>query len=181
VILVGQYSSPFVRRVGVSLRVLGFEYQHDTRPVFRDFDSVRQTNPVGRIPSLVLDDGEVLIDSAAILDWLDEAVGPARALLPRAGPDRRRALRAIAFATGAIRTSGRRSAPSTPRLSCGGQARRRVSLRTAVFCRSVFPIWRRLACSGRCRSWLHWIGVGEKDFPIKPLIIVRRDERLRHL
>jgi glutathione S-transferase len=100
-ILVGQYSSPFVRRVAVSLRVLGFPYEHDTRSVFRDFDSMRQTNPVGRIPSLILDDGEVLIDSAAILDWLDETVGPARALVPRAGPERRRALRLIALATGA--------------------------------------------------------------------------------
>ena len=78
-ILVGQYDSPFVRRVAVSLRVLGFAYEHDSRSVFGDFDSMRTTNPLGRIPSLVLDDGQVLIDSAALLDWLDEAVGPGRA------------------------------------------------------------------------------------------------------
>ena len=101
-ILVGQYDSPYVRRVAVSLRVLGFEYEHDMRSVFGDFDSMRQTNPLARIPSLVFDDGEVLIDSAAILDWLDETVGPARALLPRAGPERRRALRLIALATGVM-------------------------------------------------------------------------------
>jgi len=101
-ILVGHYSSPFVRRVAVTLRVLGYAYEHDTRSVFRDFDSMRQTNPIGRIPSLVLDDGEVLIDSAAILDCLDELVGPSRALIPRAGSERRRALRLIALATGAI-------------------------------------------------------------------------------
>jgi glutathione S-transferase len=90
-ILVGQYDSPYVRRVAVSLRLLGFGYEHDTRSVFADFDALRQVNPVGRIPSLVLDDGEVLIDSAAILDWLDRAVGPERALLPHDGPARRRA------------------------------------------------------------------------------------------
>jgi len=101
-ILVGQYSSPFVRRVAVTLRILGHPYEHDTRSVFRDFDSMRQTNPVGRIPSLVLDDGEVLIDSVAILDWLDELAGPTRALIPRAGSERRRCLRLIALATGAI-------------------------------------------------------------------------------
>src|SRR5262252_5669963 len=100
-ILVGQYDSPFVRRVAVSLRVLGFDYEHDTRSVFGDFDSMRQTNPLARIPSLVFDDGEVLIDSAAILDWLDETVGPDRALVPRAGSERRRALRLIALAAGA--------------------------------------------------------------------------------
>src|SRR5262249_51903411 len=89
-ILVGQYDSPYVRRVAVSLRVLGFDYEQDTRSVFGDFESMRQTNPLSRIPSLVVEDGEVLIDSAAILDWLDEIVGPARALLPPAGPERRR-------------------------------------------------------------------------------------------
>jgi glutathione S-transferase len=105
-ILVGQYDSPYVRRVGVSLRVLGFDYQHDTRSVFGDFDSIRQTNPVGRIPSLILDDGDVLIDSGAILDWLDQTVGPARALVPPAGAERRRALHRIALASGAIDKAG---------------------------------------------------------------------------
>jgi glutathione S-transferase len=101
-ILVGQYDSPYVRRVAVSLRVLGLEYQHDTRSVFADFDAMRQVNPLGRIPSLVLDDGELLLDSAAILDWIDQTVGPQRALIPPAGPERRRALKLIALATGAI-------------------------------------------------------------------------------
>jgi glutathione S-transferase len=101
-ILVGQYDSPYVRRVAVSLRVLGFAYEHDTRSVFGDFDAMQQVNPLGRIPSLVLDDGEVLIDSGAILDWLDGTVGAGRALLPAAGDERRRALRLIALATGAI-------------------------------------------------------------------------------
>jgi glutathione S-transferase len=101
-ILVGQYDSPYVRRVAESLRVLGFAYEHDTRSVFGDFDAMRQVNPLGRIPSLVLDDGEVLIDSTAILDWLDGEVGPERALLPQVGLERCRALRLIALATGAI-------------------------------------------------------------------------------
>jgi len=102
VILVGQYDSPFVRRVAISMRLLGFAYQHDTRSVFGDFDAMRKVNPLGRIPSLVFADGEVLIDSAAILDWLDEQAGPGRALLPRAGAARRQALRLIALATGAV-------------------------------------------------------------------------------
>jgi len=101
-ILVGQYDSPYVRRVAVSLRVLGFPFEHDTRSVFGDFEAMRRINPVGRIPSLVLDSGEVLIDSAAILDHLDETAGPERALIPRGGAARRRALRLIALATGAI-------------------------------------------------------------------------------
>ena len=105
-ILVGQYDSPFVRRVAVSLRLLGFAYEHDTRSVFGDFESMRRTNPLGRIPSLVLEDGEVLIDSVAILDWLDETVGPGRALLPAAGEARRRALQLVALASGAVDKAG---------------------------------------------------------------------------
>ena len=92
-ILVGQYDSPFVRRVAISLRVLGFAYRHDTRSVFGDFDAMRGVNPLGRIPSL-------------ILDWLDQAVGPQRALLAPFGPQRRRSLRLIALACGAIEKAG---------------------------------------------------------------------------
>src|SRR5262245_27846070 len=101
-ILVGQLDSPYVRRVAVSLKYLGFEYQHDTRSIFGDFDALRRINPLGRIPSLILDDGEVLVDSGSILDWLDETVGPARALAPSSGPERRRTLRLAALATGVV-------------------------------------------------------------------------------
>jgi glutathione S-transferase len=105
-ILVGQYDSPYVRRVAISLRELGFDYTHDTRSVFGDFDDMRKTNPLGRIPSLILDDGAVLIDSGAILDWLDERVGPERALIPASGLARRQCLQVLALATGAIDKAG---------------------------------------------------------------------------
>jgi glutathione S-transferase len=105
-ILIGQYDSPFVRRVAISLRVLGFAYEHDTRSVFADFDAMRRVNPLGRIPSLVLDDCEVLIDSAAILDWLDQSAGPERALIPVAATERRQVLRRMALATGVIDKAG---------------------------------------------------------------------------
>lgn len=105
-ILVGQYDSPLVRRVAVSLRVLGFAYEQDPRSVFRDFDAMRGINPLGRVPSLILPDGSVLIDSGAILDWLDGEVGPDRALLPAAGVARRQALRRIALATGLVDKAG---------------------------------------------------------------------------
>lgn len=101
-ILVGQYDSPYVRRVAVTLGILGFSFEHDTRSVFGDFDSMRTVNPLGRVPSLILPDGMTLIDSAAILDWLDQAVGPDRALLPPGGPSRQQALQRIALATGTI-------------------------------------------------------------------------------
>ncbi len=105
-ILVGQYDSPYVRRVAISLRALGFTYEHDTRSVFGDFDSIRKTNPTGRIPALVLDDGSVLVDSSVILDYLDETVGPERALVPRSGPARRQVLHRVALASAAIDKAG---------------------------------------------------------------------------
>lgn len=101
-ILVGHYDSPYTRRVAIALRLLDISYTHDTRSVFGDFDSMRTTNPLGRVPSLILDDGAVLIDSAAILDWIDEQVGHERALLPPSGLARREALQRIALASGAV-------------------------------------------------------------------------------
>jgi glutathione S-transferase len=105
-ILVGQYDSPFVRRVAISLRRLNLPFTRNTLSVFGDADAMRKINPLGRIPSLVLNDGEVLIDSAAILDHLDELVGPSRALMPRFGRERRRALRITALATGGVEKAG---------------------------------------------------------------------------
>jgi glutathione S-transferase len=101
VILIGMFDSPFVRRVAVSMRLLSLAFEHRNWSVGKDFDLIRDYNPLVRVPTLVLDDGEVLIDSAAILDHLDEQVGAERALLPRAGAERRAALRVMAVASGA--------------------------------------------------------------------------------
>jgi glutathione S-transferase len=98
--LVGHYDSPFVRRVGVSLHVLGFPFERQLLSVFSNAEAMRAYNPLGRVPALVLGDGECLIDSAAILDHLDESVGRERALLPADGKARRDALQKIALATG---------------------------------------------------------------------------------
>jgi glutathione S-transferase len=105
-ILVGQFDSPYVRRVAISLHMLQLPFARNPISVFADADAMRAINPLGRIPSLVLDDGEVVIDSAAILDYLDELVGPRRALLPASGAPRRAALRIIALACGAIDKAG---------------------------------------------------------------------------
>jgi glutathione S-transferase len=86
-LLVGQLDSPFVRRVAVSMTCLGRPFERDRSSVFRDFEDVSRINPLGRVPALVLDDGTVLVDSTAILDWLDGEVGPERAPMPPA--DRR--------------------------------------------------------------------------------------------
>ena len=105
-ILVGQYDSPYVRRVAIAMHVYGIPFERYTRSVFSDADAIRTINPLGRIPALVLDDGEVLIDSAAILDYLDERVGSEPRLLPSRGPERRKALQIIALASGTLDKAG---------------------------------------------------------------------------
>jgi glutathione S-transferase len=100
-ILIGMFDSPFVRRVAVSLRLLEVPFEHRNWSVGRDFELIRQFNPLGRVPTLVQPDGEALIDSSAILDFLDDAAGRERALLPPSGNERRRALHVISLALGA--------------------------------------------------------------------------------
>jgi len=100
-VLIGMFDSPFVRRVAVSMRLLGLPFEHRDWSVGRDFERIRAVNPLGRVPTLVLDSGEALLESAAILDYLDERAGAERALLPAAGVARRTALRLMAIATGA--------------------------------------------------------------------------------
>lgn len=105
-ILVGQYDSPYVRRVAVTLHLYGIPFERNAISVFGDAEEMARINPVVRIPSLVLDDGEVLVDSAVIIDHLDETVGAAMALTPRAGKERRRVLQATAMASGSIDKAG---------------------------------------------------------------------------
>lgn len=98
--LIGQYDSPFVRRVGIALTRYGMAFEHLPYSTFGEWEKFHGHNPLRRVPTLVLDDGEALIDSAAILDHLDEVHGRERALIAPSGPARRAALRRIALATG---------------------------------------------------------------------------------
>ena len=105
-ILVGQYDSPFVRRVAITLELHDLPFRRNPISVFGDAAEMARINPLVRIPSLVLDDGEVLVESGAILDYLDERVGPMRALTPRLGVERRHMLQVMAMATGTIDKCG---------------------------------------------------------------------------
>jgi glutathione S-transferase len=98
--LIGQYDSPFVRRVAIALRLYGLPFEHKPWSTFGDADSIAPHNPLRRVPTLVLDSGEALIESTAILDYLDELVGPEKAMLPTKGAERRHQLRICALASG---------------------------------------------------------------------------------
>ncbi|MFN8831851.1 MAG: glutathione S-transferase family protein [Labrys sp. (in: a-proteobacteria)] len=100
-ILIGQYDSPFVRRVGIALTLYGRAFEHRPWSAWGDAERLRSVNPLTRVPVLLLDDGEALVDSHSILDFLDREAGAAQALIPETQPDRRRAQRIIALACGA--------------------------------------------------------------------------------
>jgi glutathione S-transferase len=99
-ILIGQYDSPFVRRVAIALRLYGLAFEHRPWSTFGEGDRIAAFNPLRRVPTLVLDGGEALIESTAITDYLDELVGPERAMIAGRGPARRHSLKICALASG---------------------------------------------------------------------------------
>lgn len=99
-LLIGQYDSPFVRRVAIAMRLCDLPFEHAPWSTFGDADQIAGYNPLRRVPTLVLDDGTVIGDSWAIIDTIDQMVGPERALIAPSGPDRREAMRIIGLAVG---------------------------------------------------------------------------------
>ena len=99
-ILIGQYDSPFVRRVAIALKLYELPFEHQPWSTFGEGDRIAAYNPLRRVPTLVLASGEVLIESTAILDYLDEWVGPGKAMVAARGPERRHVLKICALATG---------------------------------------------------------------------------------
>ena len=103
--LIGQYDSPFVRRVAIAMRLYGVAFEHKPWSTFGEGDKIARYNPLRRVPTLVLDDGEALIESTAMIDYLDEIARDqdklaGEAMLPSRGAKRRRQLRLCALATG---------------------------------------------------------------------------------
>ncbi len=86
--LIGMFDSPYVRRVAVTLKHHEVPFEHANWSVGADLERIREFSPLGRVPVLVLNDGTALTDSAAILDEIDDQVGPSRALLPASGASR---------------------------------------------------------------------------------------------
>ena len=79
--LVGVYSSSFVRRVAISMQVLGVPYEHVPLSAFRDVEALRAINPLLKAPTVVFEDGSTLQNGDYILDWLDQQTD--QPLLPR--------------------------------------------------------------------------------------------------
>ena len=95
--LVGPWLSGFTRRVGITLKLLDIPFEHLPFHAYLQKEEVRRYNPMGKVPALVLDDGEIVFDSGSIIDHLYEMVGSERALLSPSGAARRQALRLSAI------------------------------------------------------------------------------------
>jgi glutathione S-transferase len=102
--LIGMLDSPFVRRVAISLLRLGLPFEHEPLSVFRTFTEFQRINPVVKAPTLVCDDGSVLMDSTLILQYA-EALAQ-RTLWPSDLAALQRELRLTGFALAACEKSG---------------------------------------------------------------------------
>lgn len=102
--LIGMLDSPYVRRVAISLQLLGLRFEHRSLSVFSTFAQFQQINPVVKAPSLICDDGQVLMDSTLIIDYA-EAIAAPKSLMPATLPERQQALRVIGLALAACEKS----------------------------------------------------------------------------
>lgn len=102
-ILIGQFDSSFVRRVGIALTLLDLGFEHRPWSVFSDAERIRRYSPTLRVPVLLLGSEDrpeaVLTETFAILDYLDTLVPEHQRLTPRASPQRREALGIAALAS----------------------------------------------------------------------------------
>lgn len=102
--LIGMLDSPYVRRVAISLKLLGLPFEHESLSVFRTYEQFRQINPLVKAPTLVCDDGSILIDSTLILEYIDEQIEPARRVL-RGDGSRQKVLQVLGIALAACEKS----------------------------------------------------------------------------
>ncbi|MCP8464682.1 glutathione S-transferase [Pseudomonas sp. ZM23] len=98
--LIGMLDSPFVRRVAITLRMLDVDFQHRSLSVFSTYDEFRRINPVVKAPTLILDDGQTLMDSTLIIDLIEHQHG--RSLMPGESTARIRATRLLGLALAAM-------------------------------------------------------------------------------
>ena len=136
--LVGMLDSPYVRRVAVSMRLLDLPFEHINWSIGRDQPRIAELNPLGQVPVLVTDEDDVLVESTAIVDYLDQLVGGARALTPTTGSARRQVMQLAALSMGVaekarlqaaeyvFRPAGLRHAPELARLRAQMLAASRV-------------------------------------------------------
>ena len=103
--LIGMLDSPYVRRVAISLDLLGLPFEHESVSVFREFEQFHAINPVVKAPTLVCDDGEVLMDSSLILQYVEAANTGGPSLWAADPLQRQHQFRAVSLALAACEKS----------------------------------------------------------------------------
>ena len=96
--LIGMLDSPYVRRVAISMKLMGLPFLHRSVSVFRQFTEFQKINPMVKAPTLVCDDGEILMDSTLIIDYLASLVPANARLMLDDAKSRRDALKNIGVA-----------------------------------------------------------------------------------
>ncbi|MDE2234212.1 MAG: glutathione S-transferase [Gammaproteobacteria bacterium] len=85
--LIGSYSSPYVRKVRMVLAEKGIACKLLPEDVWAADTKIQASNPLGKVPCLILDDGSQLYDSRVICEYLDH-LSPANSLIPEEFPQR---------------------------------------------------------------------------------------------
>jgi len=130
--LIGMLDSPYVRRVAISLQLLGVRFEHRSLSVFRTFAQFQQINPVVKAPSLVCDDGEVLMDSTLILEYAEALAAPRKSLMPADVRELQHTLHMIglSLACGSCDWRSKRAAPPSARSRPSADRRRPADVPT---------------------------------------------------
>jgi glutathione S-transferase len=102
--LIGMLDSPYVRRVAISLDFLGVPFTHEAVSVFSTFEQFRRINPVVKAPTLVYDNGDVLMDSSLILQFV-EATNASESLWSCEAQNLQREMRCVGLALAACEKS----------------------------------------------------------------------------
>jgi glutathione S-transferase len=158
--LVGYMDSPFVRRVAVSARFLDVPYKHEEISIFRDYEKFREINPLVKVPTVIFDDGKVMVDSTLIIDYLEYTSG--RSLLPVSNSARLEVLRVVGVALVAAEKAVQliyETRQRPPELHHAPWiARVKQQLNAALDLLE--------ACAGDGESWLHENTVGQADITL---------------
>ena len=85
--LIGSTTSPYVRKVRVVMAEKKLDYQFVLDDVWGDGARVAATNPLGKVPCLLMEGGEALFDSRVIVEYLD-TLSPVGKLIPPSGRER---------------------------------------------------------------------------------------------
>ena len=99
--LIGMLDSPYVRRVAISLDCLNVDFTHEAKSVFSNFEEFKSINPVVKAPTLICDDGEILMDSSLILQFVESSLSNGKNLWPEQSNLLQSAFRAVSLALAA--------------------------------------------------------------------------------